>query len=140
VFENLDGITYIPSRDFAFALAVVHSFSHVLEQDPLRLSRCVLTTIRAELSNTHVWQPYIPHIAFMYASGMKEAETVYCTVGVSSDADLVCSPFRRERSKGPDPFMLINLSLSKVWCLRRWVAQRRKINHSARNDSDSLRK
>jgi hypothetical protein len=91
VFENLDGITYIPNRGFAFALAVVNRFSHFLEQDPSRLSRCVLATIRVELWNTHVWQPYIPHIAFMYASGMKEAETVYCTVGVSSNSNLICS-------------------------------------------------
>ena len=80
VFDKLQGMTYMPDRKFHLAV---------------RLGRSLYFALR---SHRHIQgggnfrfpslkflidiQPYIPHIAMMYAAGLQNAETIFCGVRI----------------------------------------------------------
>ncbi|KAG6862378.1 hypothetical protein C0995_011818 [Termitomyces sp. Mi166 len=80
VFDNLEGMTMIPNRWFFYLFGALVPTPRFLK-GPIQTFKvsAINPMIRIDDGLNVPWQRYIPHIGMMYASGVKEAESVFCT-------------------------------------------------------------
>ncbi|TFK30331.1 UROD/MetE-like protein [Coprinopsis marcescibilis] len=69
----------------------------------------------------HTFKPYIPHQAFMYAAGMQEAPTIYCTGKIKRTRSFYVDEFKYTKSLVP-PEEVKNIKVTI--CSPSWFHQR----------------
>ena len=81
VFDKLQGMTYMPDRKFHLLVCLGRLIFCI--EVPLTHSRWdIFSPSKSKALTLIDIQPYIPHIATMYAAGLQSAETIFCGVRI----------------------------------------------------------
>ncbi len=118
VFNKLEGMVTIPNRKLSLYSP------HAYMKGQYILSRCcqnMLSLVKLDYLSRLSFQPYIPHIAMMYAAGVQAAETVFCNVSFHRSIIPCRLGSRRERLGGRSLSTWMNSSSSHLLQLLRLV-------------------